>query len=80
MYKVTPRAYKTPKGERAHNCHVLTCIGMKVELLLLNTSIIDDGQEMEGSVRCAHRQLLRVLLGIPVKTTELDTCNKAERK
>ena len=34
--------------------HVLTSIGMKVELLLLNTNIVNDGQEMEASVRRAH--------------------------
>ena len=53
---------------------------MKVELLLLNTSIVNDGQEVEGSVRRAYGQLLRVLLGIPVKTTQMDACNKMERK
>ena len=62
------------------HAHVLTSIGMKVELLLLNTSIVNDGQEMEASIRCAHGKLLRVLLGIPVKTTQVDACNKMERK
>ena len=57
-----------------------TGIGVKVGLLLLNTGVINDSQQLDGTVRCTHSKLLWVLLGVPVETTELDTFNAREEK
>lgn len=57
----------------------LTSVGVKVDLFLLNSYIINDSQQLKGSIRRAHSKLLGVLLGIPVETTHLNTFNGGER-
>ena len=53
---------------------------MEVGFLLLHTDIISDGQQMEGAVGCAYSQLLWVLLRVPVKAIDLDTCEGESRE